>query len=528
MPVAPLVFSRGPEGAMAITGATKRDSRPSQLEVRSPATGELLATLPVDGPEAVAAAVARARRASEVWGALSHAERRAHLLDYRREIVRRMDDIIDTVHRENGKPRAEAASELLLVVNHITHAANRAEALLQPKNVSSGVLAHFKSWISYHPYGVIGVIGPWNYPIFTPTGSIAYALAAGNAVVFKPSELTPLSGKLLVECAQAAIPVPDVLQLVTGFGDTGAALARAKVDKLAFTGSPATGRRVMAAAAENLTPVLLELGGKDAMIVAEDADLERAARAAVFGGLTNSGQACISIERVYVVDAAYERFVEEVVRLTKEVRVGNQDDAHYGAMTMERQVSIVREHVEEALSRGARAIVGGLDSIRGRFIEPIVLVDVTPEMKVMSEETFGPILPICRVTSADEGVRLSNDTGYGLGSSVFAKKGADRLADQLRAGMTAVNAVIAFAGIPALPFGGVGESGFGRIHGDEGILEFARVKATARERIEVPGLSLVFGDPRKQLDQYKTSIRMLYGGSAVDQVGRVLRRFGRS
>jgi len=509
---------------MSTVSVVNGEARTHTFEVRSPATGEVLATLPVHGPDDVHAAVARARRAAQVWSALSYAERRSHLLDYRRELVRRMDEMIDTVHRENGKPRADAASELMLVVNHLTHAANRAETLFASRSVGAGMLANFKAKVSYHPYGVIGVIGPWNYPIFTPTGSIAYALAAGNTVVFKPSELTPLSGKLLVECAQAAIPIPDVLQLVTGFGETGSALARSKVDKIAFTGSPATGRRVMAAAAENLTPVLMELGGKDAMIVAGDADIEKAARAAVFGGLTNAGQACISVERVYVADAVYDQFVSRVVEHVKQVRVGNADDSHYGAMTMERQVEIVREHVAEALSRGARALTGGLDGFRGRFIDPVVLVDVTPDMKIMREETFGPVLPIMRVANADEAVRLANETSYGLGSAVFAKVGAERIADRLRAGMTSVNAVIAFAGIPTLPFGGVGESGFGRIHGDEGMLEFVRVKATATERMALPGMAFDFGDPDKQLKQMRNTIKTMFGGSAVDDVSRVVRK----
>ncbi len=500
------------------------EARPNQFKIKSPATGELLGTLPVHSDEDVSAAVARARRAGLVWSALGHAERRSHLLDYRRELVRRMDEIIEVVHRENGKPRADAAAELMLVVNHLTHAANRAETLFAPRSVSSGMLANYKSKVTYHPYGVIGVIGPWNYPIFTPMGSIGYALAAGNTVVFKPSELTPLSGKLLVECAQAAIPIPDVLQLVTGFGETGAALARSKVDKIAFTGSPSTGRRVMAAAAENLTPVVLELGGKDAMIVAADADLDKAARAAVFGGLTNSGQACISIERVYVADAVYDQFVNLVVDYAKRIRVGDDDEAHYGAMTMEKQIEIVREHLTEALAQGARALIGGLSAIRGRFIDPTILVDVTSNMKIMREETFGPVLPIMRVSNADEAVRLANESTYGLGSAVFAKEGAERLADRLRAGMTSVNSVIAFAGMPSLPFGGVGESGFGRIHGDEGMLEFARVKATTHERMEMPGLSLGFADPQKQLSQMRSTIKMLFGGSAVDDVTHVVRK----
>jgi acyl-CoA reductase-like NAD-dependent aldehyde dehydrogenase len=509
---------------MTIASETSARPKGDKLEVRSPLNGELLATLPVHTTEDIAAAVARGRRAFDVWGALSFKERRAHLLDYRRELVRRMDEIIDIVHRENGKTHADAAQELVLVLNHLTHAANRAESLLKSRTVSSGVLPTYRSKVSYHPFGVIGVIGPWNYPLHTPMGSISYALAAGNAVVFKPSELTPLCGKILVDCAQAAIPIPDLLQLVTGYGETGAALARSQVDKVAFTGSGTTGRRVMAAAAENLTPVLLELGGKGPAIVAADADLDRAATSVVFGAFMNSGQACISTERALVVDSVYDVFVEKVVERAKRLKVGADEYAHYGAMTFERQVERVREHVSEALSQGARAVVGGLDSIRGRFIEPIVLVDVSPRMKVMCEETFGPVLPIAKVSSIDEAVRVANDSRYGLGSSVFTKSGGEELAARVRTGMTAVNAVAAYAAIPGLPFGGVGESGFGRIHGDEGILEFVRIKAIANELMPTPGFGMAFGDPQKTLALTKQTIKALYGGAVLDNVANVFRK----
>lgn len=496
--------------------------RPTQLEVHSPGSGELLATLPVHTEQDVQAAVARARRAFEAWGGLSHGRRRHHLLNFRRELVRRMDEIVDTIHRENGKPRADAGSELMLAVAHITHAANRAGEVFKTKYVSPAPLMNMKARIDYHPMGVIGVIGPWNYPIFTPMGSIAYALAAGNTVVFKPSELTPMIARIMQECAQAAIPIPDVLQVVTGFGETGSALARADVDKIAFTGSAATGRRVMMAAAEKLTPVLMELGGNDPLIVMANADIDKAAKSAVFGGLTNAGQACISTERVYVEDAVYDQFVEAAVREASRIKVGDDDKCQLGAMTMEKQIGIVRAHLEDAVEKGARALVGGLDSIKGRFISPTVLVDLTPDMKIMKEETFGPVLPITRVRDLDEAVKLANDTPYGLGSSVFGGEGAESLADRIKAGMTGVNAVIAFAAVPNLPFGGVGESGFGRIHGDEGMLEFVRTKSTVSERFEIPGVGLSFGNPSQQLEQVRGLIKTMWGGSAVDNASRLI------
>jgi acyl-CoA reductase-like NAD-dependent aldehyde dehydrogenase len=509
---------------MTVTTGESAGGKPGRFEVRSPGTGELLATLPIQSAEEVQASVARARRAFRVWGALAPKQRRAHLLDFRRELVRRMDDIIDVVHRENGKPRVDAATELMLVLGHLSHAANRAAALFKPRHAPAALFANYLSQVSYHPYGVIGVIGPWNFPLHTPMGSISYALATGNTVVFKPSELTPLCGKILVECAQAAIPIPDVLQLVTGLGETGAALARAKVDKLAFTGSAATGRRVMTAAAENLTPVLLELGGKDPAIVAADADLERAARSVAYGAFWNAGQACVGIERVFVVDSVHDAFVEKLVREARALKVGDDDLAHYGPMTMERQVSIVREHVKEALEQGARAVLGGLESFKGRFIEPIVLTEVTPRMKVMREESFGPVLPVMKVSSAEEAVRLANDSDYGLGSAVFAREGAQRIADAIDAGMTSINAVLAFAAMGPLPFGGRRESGFGRIHGDDGMREFVWAKSTTRELFPMPGFAMVFSDPQRQLALMRQTIQTLFGGNALDGVGSVLRK----
>lgn len=509
---------------MTITTVAMADSRPTKFDVRSPATGELLGTLPIHSADDVNSAVTRAHRAYRVWGALTPKQRRGHLLDYRSELVRRMDDIIDIVHRENGKPRGDAATELMLVLNHLSHAANRAEALMKPKNIASALFANFRSRITYHPYGVVGVIGPWNFPIHTPMGSISYALAMGNTVVFKPSELTPLCGKILVECAQAAIPIPDVFQLVTGLGETGAALARAKLGKLAFTGSASTGRRVMMAAAENLTPVLLELGGKDPAIVAADADLDRAAKSVTFGAFWNAGQACVGIERAFVVESVYDAFVDKLAAEVRKLKVGDDELAHYGPMTMDKQTAIVREHVQEALDQGARAVVGGLESFKGPFVEPIVLVDVKPSMKVMSDESFGPVLPVMKVASTEEAIRCANDSDYGLGSAVFAKKDAERIADALDAGMTSVNAVLAFAAMGGLPFGGRRESGFGRIHGDEGMLEFVWSKATTSELFPMPGFAMLFADPKRQLTIMRQAIQTIYSGTAIDDTVRALRK----
>jgi acyl-CoA reductase-like NAD-dependent aldehyde dehydrogenase len=488
-------------------------SRGETLKSFAPATGDVIGEVPVHSAADVNAAVARARVASVSWGALTYSERESELVRWRKAIAEAADELAELIARENGKTKLDGMVEVMMALSHLDHAAHRAEKALRSEKVSAGLLANFRATVSYHPLGVVGVIGPWNYPIFTPMGSIAYALAAGNAVVFKPSELTPLVGVKLVELAARSLSIPDVLQVVTGAGPTGAALCKAGVDKLAFTGSTATGKKVMAACAETLTPVLMELGGKDPMIVAEDADVDAAAEAAVFGALTNTGQACISIERIYVAEPIYDRFVDKVVAEVGKVKVGG-DDGHLGAMTSPQQVGIVKDHLEDAVRRGARALTGGADAISGNFIQPTVLVDVTDDMKVMKDETFGPVIPIIKVRSTEEAVRRANETTFGLGSAVFGKH-AKEIADRIRAGMTSVNSVMAFSAITSLPFGGVGESGFGRIHGDHGIREFMRTKATAEQVFNLPVNMMSFNQPKGSVERVRGMIKQLYGSGVV-------------
>jgi acyl-CoA reductase-like NAD-dependent aldehyde dehydrogenase len=316
-------------------------------------------------------------------------------------------------------------------------------------------------------------------------GSIAYALAAGNAVVFKPSEFTPAVGGWLVSSFAEVVPEQPVLQLVTGSGETGQALAKSAVDKIAFTGSAATAKKVMAACAENLTPMVAECGGKDAFLVSADADLDAAADAAAWGGLSNAGQTCVGVERVYVMEEVYHTFLEKLAERVRAARPGDDREAAYGPMTMPGQIDIIERHIADALARGARPVVGGMDSIRKPYVGPVVLTDVPEQSQAVTEETFGPTLTVTRIPDLQEGVRLANAGRYGLGATVFAgnKKRAMAAARTLRSGMTAINSVIAFASVPALPFGGSGDSGFGRIHGADGLREFSHAKAITRQRM---------------------------------------------
>jgi succinate-semialdehyde dehydrogenase / glutarate-semialdehyde dehydrogenase len=495
---------------MAIT--EDRPARVRTFDSTSPATGEVVGSFPLEGPEQVAAAVARAREAQRGWAGLGFDGRRRALLAYKATLVRRTDELVDLVHRENGKPSADALIEVVLIVEHLDWAARNAARVLGRRRVrSTMLLANHAASVEYQPLGVVGVIGPWNYPVFTPLGSIVYALAAGNAVVFKPSELTPAVGCFLADVFADAVGDPPVLQVVTGDGTTGQALCLAGVDKVAFTGSPAAGRRVMAACAERLTPVVLELGGKDAMVVDADADLDAAAEQALWGGMANAGQTCLAVERVYVVDQVYDRFLAGLVERASRVRPGGHPGADFGPITHPGQVETIRRHLDDALARGARALVGGPDAVRPPYVDPVVLVDVPADALVLREETFGPVLPVVRARDATHAVELANANPHGLGAAVFAGRRAEGIARALRAGMVSINSVLTFAGIPSLPYGGVGESGFGRLHGPDGLRELARPKAITRQRFPLPFGMQSFDRPGFVLPAVRQAMKLRHG-----------------
>src|SRR3954452_6212178 len=328
---------------MSVTQDRARTGGEQTFDSLSPATGEVVATFPVHDEGEVRAAVQRARKASQWWQGLGHDGRKQRLMAFAGVLTRRREELLDLVSRENGKPKVDAFIEHVLALEHLAWAAKHAEKIMKPRRVGgSMMLANVTPILEYQSLGVVGVIGPWNYPVFTPMGSIIYALAAGNAVVFKPSEHTPGVGTWLALSWAMGVPErPEVLQVVAGRGETGAALTRAGVDKVAFTGSTATGRRVMAACAEDLVPVLIECGGKDAMIVDDDADVAAAADAALWGAVSNAGQTCIGVERVYATDRVYDAFVEELTERARTRRAGSDDGASYGPITMPRQVEVV-------------------------------------------------------------------------------------------------------------------------------------------------------------------------------------------
>jgi acyl-CoA reductase-like NAD-dependent aldehyde dehydrogenase len=500
---------------MATTLNTQGPARPAEtFDSLNPATSEVIATFSVFGEEDVAAAVHRAHQAASWWAGLSWKDRQTRLLAWKSHITRYIGRLAELVRTETGKPLADAQLEILLAIVHIDWAARHARKVLRPRRVRSGLVAlNQAATLEYQPLGVVGVIGPWNYPVFTPMGSIVYALAAGNAVVFKPSELTPAVGGWLVSSFAEVVPEQPVLQLITGAGATGDFLARSAVNKIAFTGSAATARKVMAACAQNLTPMVAECGGKDALLVAADADLDAAADAAAWGAVSNAGQTCVGVERVYVAEGVYHSFLEKLAERMAEVRPGEDREADYGPMTLPAQIDIIEGHVADALARGGRPVVGGLASIRKPFVGPVLLADVPEESRAVAEETFGPTVTVAKVADLGEGVRLANASRYGLGASVFArnKKAAMAAARSLRSGMTAINSVISFAAVPSLPFGGSGDSGFGRIHGADGLREFSRPKSITRQRMKHPVNLTSLSRTDKDMRKIITVATMLHG-----------------
>lgn len=473
-----------------------------------PATGDIVGTFLVDPAADVGAAVAQARPAALWWQAQGFAGRRRYLRAWRRALVAGIDELAELMHRENGKPRDDAVGEIAVAVAHLDWAARHAEAVLGARSVSPGLLArNHAASVTYRPFGVVGVIGPWNFPVHTPMGSVSYALAAGNAVVFKPSEHTPALARWLVDAFARAVPDAPVLQLVTGFAETGEALCRSGVDKLAFTGSSATGRRVMAACADTLTPVVIECGGKDALVVADDGDVAAAADAAVWAAMANAGQSCVGIERAYVVAAAYDEFVTRVVTQARALRSG----IDYGPITVPGQVDVIVRHIEAAEADGGRAVLGGREAIRRPFVAPTVLLDVPETSVAVTDETFGPTITVTAVSDVDDAVARVNASRYGLSAAVFSARHGAEIAARLRVGMVTVNSVFTVAMTPSLPFGGVRDSGFGRIHGADGLREFAWPQSVTRQRVPPPIALTTFRRSPHAVDRLRTLVRLRWG-----------------
>ena len=454
-----------------------------QIAVENPATGKVVAHVPDHSAEQVADTVRRARAAQPAWEALGFEGRGEVMKAARKWLVENRDRMVSTIVEETGKTREDAMlAEIFFTADSLGFWAKAAPNYLKDERVKahSPLLLGKRFVKRYRPMGVVGVIGPWNYPLTNSFGDAIAALMAGNSVVLKPSEITPLTSLLMQEGMKAAGIPEDVFTVVTGRGETGAALVD-QADMIMFTGSTATGKKIMAKAAETLTPVSLELGGKDPMIVLRDADVERAANTAVYWSMANGGQICQAVERVYVEEPIYDDFVARVIEKAGALRQGEPGAAgsvDVGAVTFPPQATIIEGHLKDAVDKGAKIRVGG--NVRdGRFAEPTVVTDVDHSMQLMTEETFGPVLPIMKVRDEEEALKYANDSRYGLNSSVFTKdlEKGEAVARRINAGNACVNDCVSNYAAQELPFGGVGESGIGVRHGAAGIQKYCRTQS---------------------------------------------------
>ena len=467
---------------MALFEKVQSESDHRRYEIKNPITLESIGAFEAATAEEVRGAVSRARKAQAEWAMRSFAERAKFLWRWVDVIVERQDEIIELVLKETGKTRYEAiAMEVMAPCMQISHYAKRAAKYLQTKKRRpTGVMRFTKKLrLVYQPLGVVGLITPWNGPIALAVNPLAQAFMAGNAVVHKPSEVTPFSAVLLKELIEEAGFPQDLYQVIQGDGETGAALIESGVDKISFTGSVATGRKVGEACGRNLIPVTLELGGKDSMIVCADADLDRAADGAVRGSFFNSGHYCCGTERVYVPESIYEPFVEKVVAQTKMLKQSEDCVGDVGAIFWDKQMEIIESHMADARAKGAKVLVGGERdrSLPGYFFPPTVVVDVDHDMDLMRQETFGPIVAIQKVRDEREAIQLANDSEYGLSGNLWTRdltKG-EALAEQIVTGSVCVNDIAVTYGIPEAPFGGVKASGVGQVNGELGIRGFCHL-----------------------------------------------------
>jgi succinate-semialdehyde dehydrogenase/glutarate-semialdehyde dehydrogenase len=507
-------------GQLAFEGSELK--RPTNtVRTFAPASGELLAELPVASDDEVRRTVARARKAQAAWAVLPVEERVHRLLRLRDAIAERAEDLVEAVSRECGKPRHEAlVHEVTTLLDTIGWICKAAPAALAPERASLHLMKHRGSEVRYVPRGVVGVISPWNFPLIIPMGSVVEALVAGNACVVKPSEVTPL---VMLEAKKiydsTGLP-EDLFSVVIGYGATGKALIEAGIDYCVFTGAVETGRRVAAACGERLIPCTMELGGKAPLVACEDCDVEKTARAIVFGGFANSGQVCISVERVYAHERVYSPLVERVRALSGELRQGDpaKDFVDVGAIIFPKQIDVARKHVEDALKKGARLVCGGhTPAGPGQYFEPTVLADCDHTMTVMREEIFGPVVPFMRVASDDQAIGLANDSHLGLNAYVFteSRERAKRLSEKIEAGSVVVNDVLSNYAIAEAPFGGIKQSGFGRVHGVEGLREMCQRKHVSWDRFASPAPPHWFPYTAKSFHWLQRGMRLLFGGGSL-------------
>ncbi len=494
----------------------------SSIDCYNPATGALLGRLPAANPSDVAAAIDRARTAQKTWALSSFKQRRAvlgHLLDH---ILEHADEICAAVVEDSGKTYENAMlGEIMTVCNKIRWLMKYGEKHLRTEKVSSGILMHKKGRIEYRPLGVVACIVPWNYPFQNIFGSLVAPLMAGNAVIIKASEQVAWSTQGFQQILDEALTKegfsPDTVRIINGYGDTGAALVRGGVQKILFIGSVDNGRRIVEGSAEQLTPTVMELGGKDPLIVCDDANLEQALHSALGGCFINLGQNCIASERVIVQAAVYDPFVEGINDMSYRLRQGPPTapgKLDVGAITSPLQIKVIHELVSDALANGAKALVGGVlpDQSKGNYYPPTVLVDVTPAMRIANEEVFGPVMLIFKVKDDAEAIALANSTNFGLHSSIFSQNNAraEHIAAQLECGASVINDFGMCYLNQDLPFGGVKYSGFGRMNGRDGLRAYTNAKAVLSDRYPLQVPPKLYPVRVGDYEKARASIRLLF------------------
>ncbi len=494
---------------------TALDGEVHVLPFINPATGEQFGEIPIATQEEIKTARREMAAAAQDWAAKPVRERVRIIKQLQKLIVDEVDEITAVMNRDGGKSRQDALAELFMTVDLINQYCKNAPRWLRRKRISSGLQFFKSAYQELIPYGVVGVIGPWNYPFVLLIPPIVSALLAGNTVLAKPSEVTAATGLMMEQLIQRVPELSPFVRFLHGDGRVGAGLVQSEPDLIFLTGSTNTGKLVLKACAETMTPVICELGGKDPMIVLEDADIKAAAQWGVWGAFYNTGQTCMAVERVYVVDAVYDAFVKEVVELTRQLKIGYKPDRinefDMGPLTFQRQIDIIDAQLDDAFAKGARRLTGG--GRNGMFMEPMVLVNLDHTMKIMQEETFGPIMPIMRVENELHAIQLANHSNFGLSASVWTQdlRRARQISEQLVVGSVNINDTMTHFAIPHLPFGGVKESGYGRTHSEKELLQFTQSRSVV---VGKPPIKFDIATIMREPGQYKLSsaiLRMAFG-----------------
>jgi acyl-CoA reductase-like NAD-dependent aldehyde dehydrogenase len=500
----------------------------------NPATLENLGEVEVFDQISVEETVLKARKAFETWSKTSIDERLTYIQKAKNYLLENSESVAEFITKENGKPLVESISaDILPILDMMDYYLKNRQQIPSTEKIYLGkwALLNKTSHIEYVPLGVIAIISPWNFPFSIPMGQIVTALITGNTVVLKPSEHTPLIALEMVKIFKNAGLPDGVFNVVTGFGETGANLVKSKINKIVFTGSVATGKRIMAAASENLTPVVLELGGKDPMIILKDANLSYTTSGAVWGAFTNSGQVCASVERVYVHESIADEFMFEVVRKTKKLKqgLGINKDTEIGPMISLDQMNIVKNHVDDAKSRGARILTGGerAPDLAGYFYKPTVLTNVDHSFKIVSEETFGPIMPIMTFKNEEEVINLANDSKYGLTASIWTNdiEKAKSMAPKIEAGTVSINDCVSSFALCQTPWGGGKESGIGRTHGKFGIMEFVEPRHIHVDNATNMKKFWWYGYDENRFDMMHQSLKLLFSNKGISALPRVIKDF---